>query len=453
MAVNGVAIAAPQSAHPDTALWRLFFAAPIRADQINMADAQSPRQLVQCDDRRIPSALLQSTDVLLAEPRNLREPFLRQALSLPDALQIPPDQLAHVHEPKLSRLHTLSLSTTICTRPVLTRRTNMRNLIAAAALSCMTIGLAQAQEGKNPFVRPAEGAVDPSANAPCPSGPFMRMPIRCWVGKKFLFMPMTKEFQVSGYDLFRGGSGKFGQPTYAELGGKIATVISAKLETNVLGDPDWKLVFRADDTGKQYTTSGFVFPGQQPDDATVEGIAPLDDLKAARDKWLGKKFYLLKGQLPVLGDSYQNIQFARLKKFTQVTISDVLASNDSISTFTPVRLVVRAPDGREAYADINVSQTNLSPDVRRGGQGHSGFQEYFSEKNPRDGHPWPPSIWSAIENEQVVIGMTAEQARFSWGDPQKINRMTVAGKLQDQWVFRDQKYLYFDNGILTAAQN
>ena len=54
----------------------------------------------------------------------------------------------------------------------------------------------------------------------------------------------------------------------------------------------------------------------------------------------------------------------------------------------------------------------------------------------------------------VRIGMgTAQALKSNWGPPQKINRtITIRGQ-DEQWVYGDQNYLYFRNGILIAIQN
>ena len=44
-----------------------------------MADAECNSQLVDCHNRRVTTPLLQSADVLLAEPRELGQSFLREA--------------------------------------------------------------------------------------------------------------------------------------------------------------------------------------------------------------------------------------------------------------------------------------------------------------------------------------------------------------------------------------
>ena len=51
------------------------------------------------------------------------------------------------------------------------------------------------------------------------------------------------------------------------------------------------------------------------------------------------------------------------------------------------------------------------------------------------------------------IGMTAEEVRNStWGKPEDINRTTTAYGVHEQWVYSNYRYIYFDNGIVTAIQ-
>ena len=60
-------------------------------------------------------------------------------------------------------------------------------------------------------------------------------------------------------------------------------------------------------------------------------------------------------------------------------------------------------------------------------------------------------IFDKILTGNLTIGMTREMCKLALGEPQKINRTTMAGKTTEQWVYA-RKYLYFDNGILTAIQ-
>ena len=63
----------------------------------------------------------------------------------------------------------------------------------------------------------------------------------------------------------------------------------------------------------------------------------------------------------------------------------------------------------------------------------------------------------AIKMEQVVTGMTASEVVRSWGQPTKINRTVIAGKVSEQWIYRrggigNDQYLYIDNNVLRSIQ-
>ncbi len=49
------------------------------------------------------------------------------------------------------------------------------------------------------------------------------------------------------------------------------------------------------------------------------------------------------------------------------------------------------------------------------------------------------------------IGMTAQQViESTWGRPEKVNKTTYAGGTKEQWVYSGYKYIYFENGRVTA---
>src|SRR3984893_9683581 len=73
-----------------------------RAHELHVSDAERGCQLVEAHDRRVAPALLEAAYVLLAEARKLRQLLLGQALFLPYPLDVPPDQLAHVHAAEVS---------------------------------------------------------------------------------------------------------------------------------------------------------------------------------------------------------------------------------------------------------------------------------------------------------------------------------------------------------------
>jgi hypothetical protein len=52
----------------------------------------------------------------------------------------------------------------------------------------------------------------------------------------------------------------------------------------------------------------------------------------------------------------------------------------------------------------------------------------------------------------VKIGWNKELCREAWGEPNSINRTTTTYGVHEQWVYSTSRYLYFDDGVLTAIQ-
>mgnify|MGYP000161819017 CR=1 FL=1 len=51
------------------------------------------------------------------------------------------------------------------------------------------------------------------------------------------------------------------------------------------------------------------------------------------------------------------------------------------------------------------------------------------------------------------IGMTSQEViNSSWGKPNHINKTTNAKGTNEQWVYSDNKYLYFHDGVLETIQ-
>ncbi|WP_291528600.1 hypothetical protein [Bacteroides sp. UBA939] len=61
--------------------------------------------------------------------------------------------------------------------------------------------------------------------------------------------------------------------------------------------------------------------------------------------------------------------------------------------------------------------------------------------------------WAEIKSEKVKIGMTTEECILSWGKPEKVNTTTTSSNVHEQWIYPNDSYLYFEDGILTTIQN
>lgn len=54
---------------------------------------------------------------------------------------------------------------------------------------------------------------------------------------------------------------------------------------------------------------------------------------------------------------------------------------------------------------------------------------------------------------KVKIGWSKEMCLESWGKPESINKTTGSYGVNEQWVYGNSNYLYFENGKLTDIQN
>lgn len=53
---------------------------------------------------------------------------------------------------------------------------------------------------------------------------------------------------------------------------------------------------------------------------------------------------------------------------------------------------------------------------------------------------------------EIIVGMTAQQVRQAWGEPDSINRTQSGAGTSEQWVYGLGYYVYLENGRVTAIQ-
>ncbi len=323
----------------------------------------------------------------------------------------------------------------------------------AFALVASECAIAKTDSGSS-FLRPEGSQSSNSPNAPCDVRFPSKVPVRCWVGQQFLVLPIDPQLRSYGYQTINGGSGPYGHASYDELAGKTVTVTNVEWQLIAAALPDsgdWVVTFRDDASGATYNTRTVILPNEAPDDAIVDNFALLRDLKAARDKYLGKTFWMKSGWLPQLGEN-GSISFSSIvkyKKFVPTVVSDVLIGWEASA---PVRVVIKNDASEEGYFDMAVSGTNRTRNAA-GEVGDAAFAKVMASSDPKLAHKWPAKVWDAIENQKVFVGMSMEQARLSWGDPHDVNRTVVGGHVHEQWVYEEHNYLYFEDGRLGAIQD
>ncbi|MFZ3064741.1 MAG: hypothetical protein WA277_05615 [Nitrospirota bacterium] len=110
-------------------------------------------------------------------------------------------------------------------------------------------------------------------------------------------------------------------------------------------------------------------------------------------------------------------------------------------------LFVETDEGKEVQINFWVETTNSYI---------SYMKEAFYTKDPfPEVRKWNKGILDAIKKHSIVMGMTKEQVKLSWGLPIDINRSVGSWGVHEQWVYGrySRTYLYFENGKLTSWQD
>ena len=255
------------------------------------------------------------------------------------------------------------------------------------------------------------------------STPFPYHPIGSWVGKRFIFLPKPKGSESGTYEDFSR------LVTHQKYSGRVARVVSA----NDSGASAF-IEFQMEDDGERLRV--FTVANKE----SVRGMALLDDIENARKQWAGKTVWGKMLMISSYDEQSGAITMTVVKKLGPLKVVDVVPGWDEEK---PARFKLETPDGKQGFVDLNLSGTNVQKEVRY----LSRFEDHLLAENPRLKYKWKADVWSAIEKGQVYAGMTEEQVKMSWGEPEKITR-TAAG---DVWTYTSGA-LVFKKGILSGSQ-
>jgi hypothetical protein len=261
---------------------------------------------------------------------------------------------------------------------------------------------------------------------------FSFRPISSWVGKRFIFIPKLKGTEKYGYQDFEGGSvlGRF--LNYDKYVGRIAKVIAVKKRSSL-----WDVKFKMEDNGHIIKATAY--------SESISGIAPIADIDNARSKFLGKTLWNKKIKLNTYNENMDKSGSVKIKKYSPLKVVNIVCSWDNSS---PVRFLLKTPSDEVGFEDVSMSGTNVSDILRDSYK----FENYFFTKDPKKIYHWPNKVWSAIEEGRVFFGMSTKQASMSWGKPEKVNTTIKQNMVHEQWIYTDDNFLYFENGVLTTIQ-
>jgi hypothetical protein len=169
-------------------------------------------------------------------------------------------------------------------------------------------------------------------------------------------------------------------------------------------------------------------------------MALVDDIENARKQWAGKTVWSKMLMISDYDEQSGAVTLTPVKKYGPLKVVDVVPGWDEEK---PVRVKLETPDGKQGFVDLNLSGTNVRKESRLLGR----FEDHLMAENPRLKHKWGPDVWAAIEKGQVYAGMTGEQVKMSWGEPEKVTRAAS----REVWTYPSGA-LVFRKGVMTGTQ-
>lgn len=148
------------------------------------------------------------------------------------------------------------------------------------------------------------------------------------------------------------------------------------------------------------------------------------------------------------------------KKLEQ--LKDAKVSLDNYDDYTYVDAMLDKVKYKNSHADLDFLQTqeNNKKDIDAlQNDKDDQIQENIKEIEEAEKYSAIRERATVIEErtnspQSVSVGMSKEEVLIEgWGKPEKINKTQTADHTMEQWIYKGNKYLYFENGILSTISN
>ena len=174
---------------------------------------------------------------------------------------------------------------------------------------------------------------------------------------------------------------------------------------------------------------------------------------------IGMDEYLLRIRLPDGKEGYVNVVGpqglkSHMTKGTGETLGEYV--KEYVSSESPEVIIARENAAKEKAArELRLAREKADREQRAAEMKGAQERERTAAQRKREEQARKDAVAAQRAKPSPRIGMTQSQVinGTSWGGPNDINRTITAGGTREQWVYGNKRYLYFDNGILTAIQD
>lgn len=222
-----------------------------------------------------------------------------------------------------------------------------------------------------------------------------------WIGKKILFLPIIDSKQMYDYVSFSGGTGFNGRPIYADCVDQTATVLNVTLDSLYPGEYLLKV--------KMNNKAGNIYYGRTFN-GSLTRVVLQDDIDLAEKLMKGKVFWMKSDYMYRFNQTKERNEIKYGFRFKKVRVTHVELGFDDNALYT---LTLSDEMGETGTLYINVSNNNIDKTMVNTNL----LSKYFFKKDPKKIFKWSDEIWLSIENKEIYKGMSEEQAKLSWGEP------------------------------------
>ncbi|MBN1308385.1 MAG: hypothetical protein JXA18_10740 [Chitinispirillaceae bacterium] len=269
-----------------------------------------------------------------------------------------------------------------------------------------------------------------------------------WPGMTFVVLPKQQFAGQSGYELYRCKKAECDtapiDPEWEHDNHRIRTEAisgdSLLVETAEPDGDEWLVTFFHTSTNQK------IF-GRTRLQALQE-IAPADDLEGARRRWLGMVVFARRGVISTFGtNSAASLTGLHVNIQDPLTVVDIRWGTTPLPV-KPIWLMVTSATGKSGFIPVRYSWTNTIPSqITRSNP----WDDEILEDDPITVYHWDEETWERINNHRVVIGMTPDQVRISWGEPLATDSTGSGQEEQRSMTYLSHK-LIFSGGKLISIK-